>query len=197
MIVLPGIDELLHVCRLERSIHPQAQWVDYYKICLQSCYGAGHSNPDSIQAKQFIDTELNDMDREYLPLIQPLRQNAEIIRISLSVLDPIVQERLPISGYIDGTILADAFCNSAKQNPVDIAAWLRLWRRIKPYLHDMIDTTTYETGSLDTMLNSRQIPSHSTHFKTQYDPHYRVINTDTIKDGSKWINKLITTEFDQ
>ncbi|MBM4404419.1 MAG: hypothetical protein FJ042_08615 [Candidatus Cloacimonetes bacterium] len=180
MIDMPDIDELIRICHRERSIHPQTEWVDFYKLCLQSCYGAGHVLTSQQDVIVRIKSEYASMKQVYLPLIQPLRLKGDIARISLSILDPPVQMKYGINPTIDLHSLSMAFYDSSQQHLYDHDQWTLFWKQIDTELIGVYQPSPIELKEIDTLLAGDRIPSHSDLYKNTYDPHYRVIDTESL-----------------
>ncbi len=181
MLPLPSIDELILICQWERDLHPQARWQDYYKICLQSCFGPAHfiAHPDRVQAS--IKAEFGSMNQPYLPLIQPLRSNYELARISLSIMDETIQAFYGIDPCFDVNFLSAAFLESAECYCYHHSSWLGLWHQAESSLESSIGLYDSERQLLAECTTKQRNPSHSDNFAQHYEPHYRVIKTSNLR----------------
>ncbi len=181
MLPLPSLDELILICQWERDLHPQARWQDYYKICLQSCFGPAHyiAHPDQVQAS--IKAEFGSMNQPYLPLIQPLRSNYELARISLSIMDETIQAIHGIDHGCDVKFLSDVFVASAECFSYHHNSWLGLWHQAESCLESSTGIYVSDRQLLAEYITKQRNPSHSDNFAQHYEPHYRVIKTSYLK----------------
>ena len=152
--------------------YPGARLVDVYKTFYQDNYGPGHLLVDSIAARRYFDSELQDTAQWGGPIFEYTGEGKNFVRLNM---DLIRRGIIPADEYFK------SFQNSLGrvEQPTDefwIVEWNEIDSLIKAKDYHFIneeEDREYILGKLE----SRNFPiHHSDNFNMVYNVHYRIIS---------------------
>jgi hypothetical protein len=173
-------EDIQKIATIEYNHHPKAMLRDYYKLFFQAYWGQGHFVGDAFSARMYLKQEVSGMQELYNPIVQDISNSKCLYRVSLSV----VKEQL-----ISAPDFISAFLDNV-HNEIDWVLWKKKWDRIRLLLDkwypDLIDAE--EIRFIDKSIEQQVLISHSECFRLTYNPHYRVMQLNSL--NSYLINRL-------
>jgi hypothetical protein len=161
-------EDVLAIANLEKSYHPAANLLDYYKLFFQANFGQGHFVMNTASAARFLETEMiNAIEKPYYPFIQDISNGTHTFRVSLTC---IVNRSLSPAQYLRKFL-------AGVSKPVDWVAWRVIWLSLSTFLQSAFPDIEDEFVSWKCLeaINDKTIISHSEVFRLTYHPHYRVM----------------------
>ena len=152
--------------------YPQAQLVDIYKSFYQDNFGPGHLLGDTLAAKRYFFSELEDTTTWGGPVFEFTGEGNNFVRLNM---DLIRKGLIPADDYFR------AFQNSLGRvgKPSD-EIWISEWRQIDSIIqHKDYHFLNEESDRIyiNEKIASRNFPiHHSDNFNDNYKFHYRIIS---------------------
>ena len=151
----------------EYKLHPFATLIDYYKLVFQATFGPAHILKNKDVAYQVLVNEISLLEDRKDANIQDLSFMTDFMRVDLQLVEKIKMDNF-------WAILlksADIFFNINKEG------WLNIWSEAENYLSNF----TLKNFEKDKMLLTSKVENvapvhHSDIYKTNYNPHYRVVS---------------------
>lgn len=167
-----------------KNRYPEITLIDLYKYFYQSRFGPEHLITDSLIALRMLEDELkNDEIKSYKSkpdslLIEVLLPEKKYLRIDLSL----VKDRIIPLG-----LFFTAFLQSAqKYDSTYYEQWESDWKEIVNLIEKeniKIKNFHEDKSRIENALNQgRFVFSHSSHYKSNYKPHYRIIDYKIFKN---------------
>lgn len=172
--IFPDRDAVIPIIELEIKLHPLARPLDIYKLLMQAAYGPGHLISDVHQATQAILSEMAEVRSCDSEPYQSLDAGFGYIRYSLCNLLPYkTQDRalLPEKAAQLAAIMVRS-CDVSHEKP----NLCELWKAYLPEVKARLNAPEQEWQEVQLLADKNIISSHSSIYKTAYQPHYRVIN---------------------
>ena len=161
------------------ELYPKSTLIDIYKNFYQDRFGTGHAITDTTAAKNYLKTELVNMQIiDTKPMIEKLGWENNFIRVNIE---------LVLENIITIDNLFDAFVESSeKVNPRQIKDWPNEWKKIISIIETMrlsMDNFEQDKQMIFQMLkeNPNFVPHHSQIFRKTYHPHYRIIERSVFE----------------
>jgi hypothetical protein len=156
----------------EMTRHPQATLIDIYKFFFQGAFGPGHMIPNTSAARQYLETELNNVAGIDSDLWYPIGYTSEYYRVGLAAVK---------NGKISTEDLLQAFVASANSAPrPSLEEWRMEWQLISSVIESdrgRFPAYDEDQARLGKMLErGESVVHHSEIFAEKYQPHYRVIH---------------------
>jgi len=163
--------------RIEQAIknelknYPEARLRDIYKNFFQDAFGPGHLIPDTLQAGNYLNYELQQPIGDTLTW-QAIGPENDYYRINL---------RLVKDGTLPRSVLLEAMVESAKlaRNP-DIETWKKEWEATMKIIEKMnLQLPDFEKDKkeIEALLKRGEyVMHHSEFYNETYQRHYRIIH---------------------
>jgi hypothetical protein len=167
----------------ELKLHPEAGYMDCYKLIFQGAFGPGHFIPSAKIALEYLRHELAEA-REFDPVrVQNVGLVRDFVRVNLIC----VRE-----GLITAEQLAAAFVESCLPPPMSSVRWAAEWKKIDAQLPGMMEYESEEREALLGQLKTGLCQvSHSAKYRIAYYPHYRVVRKTIL---GKYVDPRILEE---
>lgn len=149
--------------------YPAATLQDVYKSFFQDRFGPGHLVGDTVAARNYLHTELQEMTHSAGPYYEPAGAGRNFYRVSLAVIrDSLVSEEE----------YWQAFRQSAERFSLpSVTEWAGEWAEILKDVPDDIYNYAQDRALIDSLLSSgKYVVHHSKRFEQTYQPHYRLID---------------------
>ncbi len=177
-------DKIKKLIGSEFELHPEAQLVDYYKLFFQGTFGPGHIIPNRTSAKKFLKNELDVSSIFEEQDFQDISYFNNFYRVNLNIIN---------KGIITFDDFLNAFLKSAKiENEISYKKWLIHWENIEHQILVMklpIENVDAQSAELQKIIKNQQLVSHSDIYRTNYSPHYRLINLKQFQRFNSCINQ--------
>ena len=152
--------------------YPEAQLADLYKSFYQDNFGPGHLLGDTISARRYFDSELQDTTEWGGPIYEYTGEGKNFVRLNMDLVR---------KGIIPADVYFRAFQNSLGrvEKPAD-EYWISEWEEIDDILkskgYGFINEDS-DRKLIEEKISSRNFPiHHSDNFNTTYNFHYRIIS---------------------
>jgi hypothetical protein len=157
---------------LEYSLHPESTLIDYFKLFAQSAFGPGHLIKDLQSAKDNLLDEVQNSTAFDSALIQPCDYYSPFYRVNLILLK---NESIPFDEFFNAFI-ESAACITPISEYLFKEEWLYIANLIK--IKEIVKSDYEKDYSFisDLLAHNKFLCSHSNHFKSLYNPHYRIIH---------------------
>jgi hypothetical protein len=159
--------ELRQILENEFSLHPEAVYVDIYKLLNQVFYGPTHINPIQSQIESNIRIEIASITAIKDLSFQDIGCGKGFVRFDLASLSALRDSAI--------TLLAESILRSRLGTEPTPKEWFDLFTALKPIIMEHLRPTAQEASEVEALLRSNGLPSHSILYKHSYSPHYRVI----------------------
>ncbi len=167
----------------EYKRYPQAQFIDFFKIIFQACYGPGHAINDIDAARDYYLNEFNSVrtDSEKKEcLIHDLSYPNGFYRVHLTAVEKgLVGKDELFNGFVQSSCI---ICDTCR--------FVQLWDEADAFItREMgIDKDDKSLIAISTFFSDGRFPSHSSIYRAIYSPHYRLIHKKFIPE--KLLKKL-------
>lgn len=172
------------------NTYPKLQLVDIYKSFYQDNFGPGHILGDSLAAKRYFYSELNDTTKWGGPKYEYTGEGKNFVRLNMDL----VRE-----GIIPAEVYFQAFQNSLNKvkAPTD-EVWIKEWTQID----SIVDSKGYqlinEEGDkkfINEKLKTKNFTvHHSDTFNSNYNFHYRIISIPEFVKLQETYKLLLTID---
>ncbi|MEN6445405.1 MAG: hypothetical protein ABFC98_05100 [Candidatus Cloacimonas sp.] len=172
--------DIKQIIKRELVFHPELQLIDIYKLVFQAYLGPAHIISDTDEAAKNILTEMLLHSEPYQPLKQDIGNGKGFFRLSLDclVLKGDVSDRRIFSEiYRKSFLLAEMMQESVTED-INFINITEKWLAVTPIIKELIDFDLADWKAVNNMAESKQIPRHSNHYRTLYNPKYRVLKYD-------------------
>ena len=163
----------LEAVREQLAIYPESALRDLYKSFFQDAFGAGHLLDDPGLSRLYFDRELAAMQSRGRRASEPCGLGHNFHRIPMDLITDSIAGR---EEYYD------SFLRGARSFVLpDLASWKAEWQTIveaiTPLGH-LIKDFEADERRIDSLLQSNSYAlGHSDHYRSVYDPHYRIFTT--------------------
>ncbi len=165
----------------EFKFHPKAQLIDYYKLFYQDAFGPGHAIKDKASAESYLRAELAEASKYEEIDFQNISYLNNFYRVNINIIN---------KGIISFDNFLNAFLKSAEmKNNISYNEWIEHWKNIEKQILIMkipIENIKQQSADLLNLINRKQLVSHSKIYKENYNPHYRLINSDLLKNNKSF-----------
>ena len=164
-------EEVRAMCIEMIEQYPAATLQDVYKTCYQDFFGAEHLMRDSLSARHYLISELEQCtahDLQAMPLREPTGFRHRFVRINL---------RNIIEGNMTPEELLALFIDAAGKENALHAEWVSEWRQIEVIALQVHPAWRDEElqKELRKAADLQAAVRHSDAFRNTYHPHYRII----------------------
>ena len=154
------------------ATYPKAQLSDLYKSFYQDNFGPGHLLGDTIAARKYFNTELNDSSVWGGPVYEFTGTGKNFVRLNMDLIR---------TGIIPANAYFNAFVNSLGQVvPPSDKDWVEEWKYVNNLLE--LKKINFPEEEADRALISEKMQTHnftmhhSSNFNKNYNFHYRIIS---------------------
>ncbi|MCX5633419.1 MAG: hypothetical protein NTW93_07085 [Phycisphaerae bacterium] len=173
-----GNSSLSKIVKRELDRYPGQRLVDIYKTFFQGFFGPAHLITDANEAVQYTKQELAEANDFEDYDFYPLPPDDKFVRMNLKL---IKNNKISLDDF------TEIFVKSAKPvGKADIEKWKKRWPKIlseiekqKPDMPNFQRDKAFIEGLL---AKNEYVVDHSEEFIAKYHPHYRVINTEQLKN---------------
>jgi hypothetical protein len=176
-------EEIKRTISNELNLYPEERLIDLYKSFFQGYWGPGHMITDSIAALNYLNRELEQMEKADTLLIHELGYYGRYVRVNLLF---IKNGKIPVKEF------ADMFINSVnqkKENSID--EWMDEWSYVLSIIEEMnLSFVNFEEDKniIDELFKQRKyVLHHSDYFVKTYFPHYRVFSIEQSERLKRYI----------
>jgi hypothetical protein len=159
--------------------YPAMEIEDLYKLVFQAAMGSEHAVASVESARQWLERELSTLDEvSDEPSSEPLSPDGSLVRVNL-------RARIERDGRMDD--LLDAFVRTANQfegSPDKLRAY---WSEVEEMA--LAGAIPFQKGDLETFfaeMEAQGLPAvhHSTTYREQYHPAYRVVLRELLESNA-------------
>lgn len=173
-------DKILILNAVENQMknYPESTLQDLYKFFFQDYFGPGHIVSDSVAARNYLISELDEMgDDSAVLLYESTGYKNNFVRVSLDVVrDSIV----PFDAYLSSFLRSVKDVKGLSQDE-----WCKEWSKIFSVIDDMdLDLPDYDRDkvAIDSLLDAgKYVMHHSRSYGVAYHPHYRILRRDIFE----------------
>jgi len=187
--------DLKAIMDLESALHPQGDLTDLYKLLCQAYYGPSHMGKDLSVIQAGLDQELTKSRRLYQPLLQDIGNRKGFYRISLDLIPFLPEEGeapIPVSSLPKKLVkrvptdrqiarVANMILSSCLEMEIDVRSWKSTWRRLWPRIEARYKPSQDLVKIVTDHVLEASIPHHSSLFRSEYQPHYRILHHKVLK----------------
>lgn len=161
----------------QMKLHPMSQLRDIYKSCFQDVYGPGHIISDTVQAGQYLRSELAQTNDTIGRYYEPVGIENNFYRVNLSVIkDNVIPYDLFFSAFVRSV-------NGIK--PIPVADWAKQWALIESEVSKMnlnLPNFSADSAAIAQLLQQGKYAfDHSQAFRDAYNPHYRIVSKEIFE----------------
>lgn len=173
-------DKILILTAVENQMknYPESTLQDLYKFFFQDYFGPGHIVSDSVAARNYLISELDEMgDDSAVLLYESTGYKNNFVRVSLDVVrDSIV----PFDAYLSSFLRSVKDVKGLSQDE-----WCKEWSKIFSVIDDMdLNLPDYDRDkvAIDSLLDAgKYVMHHSRSYGVAYHPHYRILRRDIFE----------------
>ena len=165
----------------EMKLYPKEKLVDLYKSFFQGYWGPAHSVADSASALQYLQREINSMDKADTTFFYKVGYHNRYVRVNLLL---VKEGIVPVKEFFH------LFLNSVNKSNVNtLADWKKEWAMVINVIEEEgIHFADYDEDKMEIeklLENGKYVMHHSTTFVNTYFPHYRLLSTEEFDKMKK------------
>ena len=163
--------------REQLAHYPQSALGDLYKSFFQDAFGPGHLLDDLKQTRLYFDRELETMQSRGCRASEPCGLGRNFHRIPMDLI---------VDSIVGREEYYDSFLRGARSFALpNLASWKEEWQiimeAITPLRH-LIKDFEADERCINSLLQSNSYAlGHSDHYRSVYDPHYRIFTTTEMQ----------------
>ncbi len=158
----------------ELKYYPGEQLVDLYKSFFQGYWGPGHLIEDTTAAMNYLEYELQTVEKYDSIIYQPLGYYDKYLRLNLIL---VKEGFIPKEAYLNSFIES---ANSADKPTIE--NWKKEWAKVLSVIENegyIFENFDKDKAKIDSLLaENKYVVHHSKKFIETYNPHYRVISKE-------------------
>lgn len=173
--------DIILAVRAQLKIYPASTLQDIYKSFFQDEFGPGHLITDSTGAREYLESELSDMESRGNYIAEPCGTGKNFFRVPLDLVK---------DGKVTADDYLDAFLESAESFSIpETELWKKKWDSIVKEIEKSklpVNNFAEDKVSLDEMLKKGETAvHHSRSYSEKYDPHYRIMGKEQWENLAK------------